>query len=154
MSTNKLNLNPEKTESSLLGMNDRKTNTSLCFLLSFSVSKLTLLNLLGILGYCLTEISPSAYMYQQSVARVFTICGICGVFAVILFLDSAKLLPTALVFSCLDYCYSPWYGIADIDLTRIQHVQNRLALIVTKSPPFSRRVPLLRSLHWLPVKFE
>ena len=35
-------------------------------------------------------------------------------------LDSAKLLATALVPSRLDYCNSLLYGIADIDLTRLQ----------------------------------
>ena len=35
-------------------------------------------------------------------------------------LDSAKLVATALVFSHLDYCNSLLYGIADIDLTRLQ----------------------------------
>ena len=35
-------------------------------------------------------------------------------------LDTAKLLATALVSSHLDYCNSLLYGIADIDLTRLQ----------------------------------
>ena len=35
-------------------------------------------------------------------------------------LDSVKLLATALVSSRLDYCNSLLYGIADIDLTRLQ----------------------------------
>ena len=39
-------------------------------------------------------------------------------------------------------------------LTRLQHVQNQLARLVTKSPPFTRSIPLLRSLHWLPVRFR
>ena len=69
-------------------------------------------------------------------------------------LDSAKLLTTALVSSRLDYCNSFLYGIADIDLTRLQHVQNQLARLVTMSPPFTRSIPLLRSLHWLPVRFR
>ena len=43
-----------------------------------------------------------------------------------LLLDSAKLLATALVSSRLNYCNSLLYGIADIDLTRLQHVQNQL----------------------------
>ena len=34
------------------------------------------------------------------------------------------------------------------------HVQNRLARLVTKSPPFIRILPLLRSLHCLPVNFR
>ena len=69
-------------------------------------------------------------------------------------LDSAKLLATALVSSRLDYCNSRLYGIADIDLTRLQRVQNQLARLVTRSPPFTRSIPLLRSLHWLPVRFR
>ena len=69
-------------------------------------------------------------------------------------LDSAKLFATALVSSRLDYCHSLLYGIADIDLTRLQHVQNELARLVTKSPPFTRSIPLLRFLHYLPVKFR
>ena len=69
-------------------------------------------------------------------------------------LDSAKLLATALISSRLDYCSSLLYGVADIDLTRLQRVQNRLARLVTKSSPFTRRLPLLCSLHWLPVRFR
>ena len=42
-------------------------------------------------------------------------------------LDSAKLLATALVSSHLDYRNSPLYGIADMDVTKLQRVQNRLA---------------------------
>ena len=32
-------------------------------------------------------------------------------------------------------------------------VQNQLAHLVTRSPPFTRSIPLLRSLRWLPVRF-
>ena len=69
-------------------------------------------------------------------------------------LVSAKLLATALVSSCFDYCNSLLYVVADSDLTRLQRVRNRLAHLVTKSPPFTRSLPLLRSLHWLPVRFR
>ena len=69
-------------------------------------------------------------------------------------LDSAKLLANVLVSSLLDYCNSLLSGIAETDLTKLQCVLNRLARIVTKSPPFTRSVPLLLSLHWLPVKYR
>ena len=69
-------------------------------------------------------------------------------------LDSAKLLATTLVSSRLDYCNSLLYGIADIDLTRLQRVQSQLARLVTNSPPFTRSIPLLCSFHWLPVRFR
>ena len=67
-------------------------------------------------------------------------------------LESAKLLVNALVSSRLDYYNSLLPGIAETDLTKLQSIWNCLARVVTKSPPFTRSVPLLRSLHWLPVK--
>ena len=69
-------------------------------------------------------------------------------------LDSAKLLANALVFSRFDYYNSLSYGIAETDLTKLQHILNRLAHVVTMSPPFTSSVPLLFSLHWLPVKYR
>ena len=54
----------------------------------------------------------------------------------------------------LDYYNSLLSGIAETDLTKLQRVLNRLARVVTKSPPFTRSVPLLRSLHWLPEKYR
>ena len=69
-------------------------------------------------------------------------------------LDSAKLLANALVSSRLHCCNSPLSGIAETDLTKLRRVLNRLARVVTKSPPCTRSVPLLRSLHWLPVKYR
>ena len=63
-------------------------------------------------------------------------------------------LQIALVSSRLNYCNSLLSGIAVTDLAKLQCVQNRLARVVTKTPPFTRGVPLLCSLHWLPVKFR
>ena len=69
-------------------------------------------------------------------------------------LESEKLLANAPVSSCLDYCNSVLSGIAETDLTKFQRVSNRLARVVTNSPPFTRSVPLPCSLHWLPVKYR
>ena len=40
------------------------------------------------------------------------------------------------------------------DIATLQHVQNCLARGVTNAPRFSRSVPILKRLHWLPVKFR
>ena len=40
------------------------------------------------------------------------------------------------------------------DVTRLQRVQNCLARVVTKARRFSRSIPNLKQLHWLPVKFR
>ena len=64
------------------------------------------------------------------------------------------MLAIALVSSRLDYCNSILSGIAETDLAKLQRILNCLARVVTKSPPFAHSVPLLHSLHWLPVKYR
>ena len=100
---------------------------------------------------CLRDnLLPSAHKYQQSVAHAFSICETCGVFAVTLILIVQHYLRV----------YSSWLlhsllnCTIDIALTRYWRVQIRLESMVTKYPPFSRSLPLLRSLHWLPVRFR
>ena len=65
-------------------------------------------------------------------------------------LSIAKTIATALVSSILEYCNSLVYK----DIAKLQRVQNCLARVVTRSPRFSRSVPLLKSLHWLPVHYR
>ena len=95
----------------------------------------------------------SAHIYLQSVVHVFTTFGIYGAFAVTLIWIVQNCL-RMLVSSRLGYCNSLLSRIAETDLTKLQRVLNRLAHAVPKSPPFTRGVPLLRSLHWLPVKYR
>ena len=65
----------------------------------------------------------------------------------------AKQIATALVSSKLDYCNSLFHNTAEKDIAKLQRIQNCLARVVTKAPRFSSSVPLLKSLHWLPVNF-
>ena len=154
MSMNKLKLNPDKTEFLLIG-NERQWSK---YLSIFPIE------LIG----ARTNPSKSAWNLEVIFDKNFTFhshlsafCSSCSYHMWVLQrirhhldLDSAKLLATALVSSCLDYCNSLLYGIADFDLTRLRRVQNRLARLVTKSPPFTRSVSLLCSLHWLPVGLD
>ena len=41
-----------------------------------------------------------------------------------------------------------------MDIARLQRVQNCFARVVAKAPRFSRSIPILKRLHWLPVKFR
>ena len=68
-------------------------------------------------------------------------------------LSVAKTIATALVSSRLDYCNSLLYNTANKDIAKLRRVQNYLASVVTRSR-FTRSVPLLRSLHWLPVHYR
>ena len=68
-------------------------------------------------------------------------------------LDFAKQIAVALVSSKLDYCNSLFHNMPEKDIARSQRVQNCLARVVTNAPRSSRSVPILKRLHWLPVKF-
>ena len=65
----------------------------------------------------------------------------------------AKQIAVALVTSKQDYCNCLLHEIPAKDIHKLQRVQNCLARVVTKAPRFSRSIPLLKSLHWLPIKF-
>ena len=67
-------------------------------------------------------------------------------------LSVAKTIATSFVSSRLDYCNSLYHNIALKDVMKLQRVQNCLSRVVTKSPNFSHSVPLLKSLHWLPIR--
>ena len=154
MSTNKLKLNPDKTEFLLIG-NERQ---QVKYLSMFPIE------LLGVKTNPAKSARNLGVLFDKNFtfrSHISVVCNSCFYHMWDLWrlrhhldLDSAKLFAAALVSSRLDYCNSLLYGIADIDLTRIQRVQNQLARLVTKFPPFTRSIPLLRSLHWLPVRFR
>ena len=154
MSTNKLKLNPDKTEFLLIGNERQRTK----YLSMFPIE------LLGVDTYPAKSARNLGVIFDKNFnfrSHISAICSSC-IYHIRdlrrihhhLDLDSAKLLANVLVSSRLDYCNSILSGIAETDLTKLQRVLNRLARVVTKSPPFTRSVPLLRSLHWLPVKYR
>ena len=60
----------------------------------------------------------------------------------------------AFVSSRLDYCNSLLYGMPNVLVAKLQRVQNVAARIVTGSKKYSHITPVLRELHWLPVRFR
>ena len=154
MLTNKLKLNPDKTEFLLIG-NERQQSK---YISMFPIE------LLGVESYPAKSARNLGVIFDKNFnfhSHISAICSSC-IYHIRdlqrirhhLDLGSAKLLANALVSSRLDYCNSLLSGIAETDLTKLQRVLNRLARVVTKSPPFTLSVLLLCSLHWLPVKYR
>ena len=70
--------------------------------------------------------------------------------------SAAAQLVHSLVTSRLDYCNSLLYGVPGCKLKELQRVQNIAARVVTRTPcsPENHITPVLKSLHWLPIKFR
>jgi len=66
--------------------------------------------------------------------------------------DAARTLVQAFITSRLDYCNSLLYGIADCQLRRLQCIQNAAARLLSGTRKFDHVSPVLRDLHWLPVR--
>jgi len=67
-------------------------------------------------------------------------------------MNASKTLVQAFISCRLDYCNSLLYGISDGLLQRIQSVQNAAARLVTGTRRSDHITPVLRQLHWLPIR--
>ena len=67
---------------------------------------------------------------------------------------SARRLVQTNVTSLLDYCNSLLIGLPDTLLSKLQRVQNCAARVVKQAPRSTHTTPLLKELHWLPIKYR
>ena len=68
--------------------------------------------------------------------------------------DSSETLIHAFVSSRLDYCNSLLYGLPQVQIDKIQRVQNAAARLIFEQPKFCHITPVLSQLHWLPIKYR
>ena len=58
----------------------------------------------------------------------------------------------AIVGAKLDYCNGILHGISTTNINKLQQVQNTLARVVTGGRKYDHITPVLKELHWLPIK--
>ena len=154
LSTNKLKLNPDKTEFIVFDSKSQREKLNQ----SFPV------NILGNL------ISPTDAVRNLGVwfdsdfsffCHVRKVCKAC--FAHVRDLkrlrghlthEATLMAANALVGSRLDYCNSLFRGLSALDLRKLQCVQNSLARIVANTTKYSHITPVRKALHWLPIKYR
>ena len=88
------------------------------------------------------NISRAAYYHLHAIGRVRRY----------LDLQSAKQLVHAMVISRLDTCNSLLCNLPDTTVKRLQRVQNACAKTIMGRAKKDHVTPLLKELHWLPVK--
>ena len=151
MFSNKLKLNPDKTEFMLIGNQCHRNKLLDNFpadILGNSLNPAQFARNLGVtfdadLNFQrhIQNITKSCNYHIRDFRRVRKH----------LSLQTSIALANALVSSRLDYCNSLLYAIPAKYLNKLQRVQNSLARVVTLSPKFSHTSPLLKQLHWLPI---
>jgi hypothetical protein len=153
MLQNKLKLNDSKTEFLLLASPRLHNNINIS---SIRIGT--------------TDVTPSATARNLGVqfdkfmdmqAHVKNICRACyfeihdiGKVRSLLNKEAAEQLVHAFITSRLDNGNSLLYGLPDILIKRLQKVQNTAARIVTGTKKLDHITPVLKSLHWLPVKYR
>ena len=66
--------------------------------------------------------------------------------------DTTKTLVASLVLSRIDHCNSLLASLPQSLVGKLQRVQNSAALLVVHAPPHVHVTPVLRHLHWFPVR--
>ena len=66
--------------------------------------------------------------------------------------EVAVLAANAFVSSRLDYCNSLFRGLSCFNQHKLQSIQNTLTHIVRNHRTYAHVEPILKQLHWLPVK--
>ena len=152
MNSNKLLLNPSKTEFLLIGTKQQRLKFSQLTTLSLGNDIIPVSSSTRNLGFIfdsdmsftdqINSLSKSCHFHIRDIRRIRHL----------LPRSAATALANSLVSSKLDYCNSLYNGISQANLNKIQRIQNTLARVVTNTSKFEHITPVLKKLHWLPIK--
>ena len=154
MSLSKLKLNPEKTELIVFGSKAQRWKISSHFPVSILGSLLHLVDSVRNLGVWFdVEFSFSEHVKRTCKACFLQMRDLCRI-RQYLTPEVAVLAANAWVSSHLDYCNSLFRGLSCFNQHKLQSIQNTLAWIVTNHRKYAHVTPILKQLHWLPVKYR
>lgn len=151
MHSNKLKINAEKTEVMSVGSKSRLEWVDEG---SLNLSGTTVLFQTSV-KYLGVRLDQTLSMHEQisSVSRAcFLELRRIASLRPFLSRDAILKLVVASVLSRLDYCNSALFGLPDDQILRLQRIQNSAARFVMGKKKYDHVTPLLRELHWLPVK--
>ena len=147
-------LNPEKTEFIIFDSKAQCQKISSNFPVSILGSLLHPVGSVRNLGVWFdAEFSFSEHVKRTCKACFLQMCDLRRI-RQYLTLEVAVLAANALVSSRLDYCNSLFRGLSCFNQHKLQSIQNTLARIVTNHRKYAHVTPILKQLHWLPVKYR
>ena len=150
MTQNKLKLNDDKTE--VIHFSLQRNETTKIKHISVGKSKIYPSNCVRNLGVQL----DSGLSMEQQVQSIcqnanFQLRNI-GKIRNLIDRETCKLLVHSFVTSRLDYCNSLLFDVNDYTISKLQKIQNYAARIITRTKKSEHITPVLRQLHWLPIK--
>ena len=151
MDSNKLKLNTEKTEVMVVGVQSCLSKVAERSIV-LDGSNIPFQNSVSYLG---VKLDPTLSMKDH----INSVCRAC-------FLELRKIssikkflpreavikLVASTILSRLDYCNSVYLGITEEQFDRLQRIQNSAARMILGKRKRDHITPLLRELHWLPVR--
>ena len=151
MNSNKLKLNPRKTEFILFGSKHQlqKCNSHSMVVSGIEVKKSTSIKYLGV--YWDESLSFRQQIQAKCKTALFNLSRIRSI-RKYLTIDICQTLASSLVLPHLDYSNTLYYDLPDCDIKQLQRVQNMTAKLVLGRGKFDSATDSLRSLHWLPIK--
>ena len=153
MQSNKLKLNPEKTEFMVAGTKyslDRVPSDSI----SVGNNSISIQSSVRYLGVTI----DSSLSMQRHISDVCRSCFLAlrRISSIRPFISkqSTSTLIHASITSRLDYCNSTLTGVSSDQLSRLQRVQNCAVRLVLKKGKREHVTPMLKQVHWLPISFR
>ena len=153
MSLSKLKLHPEKTEFIVFGSKVLRQKISPHFPVSILGSLLHPVDFVKNLGVWF----DAEFSFSENVKWTCKACflQIRNLRRIRHYLtpEVAVLAANVLVSSRLDYCNSLFRGLSCFNQHKLQSIQNTLARVVTNLKRYAHITPILKQLHWLPLKY-
>ena len=99
-----------------------------------------------------TVLQSRLFTHRRTIVMSRATCDPIHAFASICLENQRIMLVHAFITSRVDYCISHLYGLPNYQLHKLQRVLNASARLVCNVPRFCHILPILRGLHWIPVK--
>jgi len=153
MHDNKLLLNEDKTEFLLIGIKQQlaKVNISHVTVGKANIAPQSPVKNLGVwldsnlsVVDHITKTSSAAFYHLYNIRRIRRF----------LTKECTETRIHAFISSRLDYCNSLLFGVPERHLQKLQRVQNAAARFIFQESRYCHITPLLKSLHWLPVRYR
>ena len=152
MSTSKLKLNPDKTELIIFVSKRHRDKLKASFPIDILGSPLCPVDSVKNLGVWFdSDFSLSKHVQNVCKSCFVKLCDFRHVRRSLTH-DVSVLVANALVSSQLDYCNSLFRNLSKFNLHKLQCIQNSAARIVSNISQYNIITPVLKKLHWLPVK--